>query len=267
MPLPAVHEDFRAWLNNESSRIAQSGQVKILSAVPDTPATTTHRTLDEAIGLMRSAADRTARVYLPVVQKTPMGSMEKYKGEGFFTEGNSTTGEWNSQQGFFWTGGFWTGELWKLYSSTHDAKYRQLAETWNAQLLGLENKENHDTGFLNYYSSVFAWEATKDPKYREGGLRAAARLKELYNPLTGLIASWGVNGDDTIIDTMMWTCPACLQTACPGMTLAMRASISAIGTPRQPLYSPADCCVYRNWNLINREPPVIAKRANGSCSR
>jgi hypothetical protein len=209
VPSPNV-EAFSNYLDSVQIAITNPVSVSILStapapqsAPPDTVNSNFHRDCSQAIALLQSSADRTAAHWLPVIQSSQPGTIDKYNGLGFFTDGDQRTGEWKQQKGYFWTGGFWVGELWKLFEYTKDTKYRTWAEIWNARLMGMEDKQNHDAGFLNYYSSVFAYQETKDTKYRDGGLRAAARLKELYNPLTQLIASWGANGDDTIIDTMM----------------------------------------------------------------
>src|SRR6185369_189322 len=173
------------------------------SAPPDTLAPSKKKSYAEAIDLLKQSAERTAQKLEPLVSKSNPAAAARDAGEGFFTEGDNLSGEWKSQKGFFWTGSFWVGELWQLYARTRDERFRRWAELWNAQLLGKEGIENHDTGFLNFYSSVFAYRATKDAKYRDGGMRAASRLKQMYNPTTELAASWAVNGDDTIIDTMM----------------------------------------------------------------
>jgi unsaturated chondroitin disaccharide hydrolase len=207
---PKTFESFLERVRESSRRLTQPARVSLLSssaspqsAPPDTLPPARKRTYAEAIDLLKQSAERTATKWDPIVSRTPPEEASRDKGLGFFTEGDNQTGEWKEQKGFFWTGSFWVGELWLLYEKTRDERFRHWAELWNARLLGKEMTENHDTGFLNYYSSVLGYQQTKDPKYRESGLRAAARLKQLYNPATELVAAWGENGDDTIIDTMM----------------------------------------------------------------
>ena len=199
---------FLEFVSESATRLSVPPTLTILSTKPapqsapaDSLAPASHKNYQEAVNLLRAEMDSTAAHWEPILKaSTPVRTNS---GEGFFTEGDNKTGDWKDQRGFFWTGSFWTGELWKMYAITHDEKYRRWAEEWTASLLDQEGKQNHDSGFLYFYSSVPAYESTKDTKYRESALRAAQRLEELYNPKTHLIAAWDVGGDDTIVDTMM----------------------------------------------------------------
>jgi unsaturated chondroitin disaccharide hydrolase len=207
---PRTFDSFINLVNQAAQRITKPASVEILSrsaaaesAPADTQQPAKKKTYAEALNLLKQSAERTAQRWEAVISKTSPAEAAGDKGLGFFTEGDNQTGEWKEQKGFYWTGSFWVGELWQLYAHTKDERFRHWAELWNARLLGKEMNENHDTGFLNYYASVLGYRQTKDPKYREGGLRGAERLKQLYNPTTELVAAWSRNGDDTIIDTMM----------------------------------------------------------------
>ena len=209
-PSAKTFDGFVNFVRQVSSRVAHPARVEIVStsasaqsAPPDTLKPAKKKTYAQAIELLKQSAERTAQNLEPAIAKTAPVEAARDVGQGFFTEGDNQTGEWKTQKGFYWTGSFWVGELWRLYDQTKDERFRRWAELWNARLLNKEASENHDTGFLNFYSSALGYGSTKDPKYRDGALRAAARLKQLYNPTTELVAAWSVNGDDTIIDTMM----------------------------------------------------------------
>jgi unsaturated chondroitin disaccharide hydrolase len=207
---PGTLDGFVELVRQTTRRITQPARVELLSreaapqsAPPDTLRPARTKTYAEAIDLLKQSAERTANKWEPILSRTGAAEVTRDQGLGFFTEADNQTGEWKEQKGFYWTGNFWVGELWLLYGKTKDERFRRWAELWNARLLGKEMTENHDTGFLNYYSSVLGYRLTKAPQYREGGLRGAERLKQLYNPTTELVAAWEVGGDDTIIDTMM----------------------------------------------------------------
>ncbi len=185
-------------------------QVKVLStapapqsAPPDTLAPASHKMFAQAIGLLKEEIERTATKWEPIIAAPAPEGFATNKGAGFFNDGDNQTGEWKKREGFYWTGGFWVGELWKMYAYTHDEKYRRWAELWNSRMVGAELQQNHDAGFLYYYSSVFGLQQTTSTEFKQSGLRAAQRLSQLYNPQTQLAAAWDVNGDDSIVDTMM----------------------------------------------------------------
>jgi hypothetical protein len=211
-PHPGIQnkDQFVQTMQQIADAIGNPAQTKVLSsgpaaqsAPPDTLAPATPKTYSQAIGLLKQEIDRTATKWEPIITASAPDSMGPNKGLGFFTEGDNQTGEWKKHEGYFWTGSFWVGELWKMYSHTHEEKYRRWAELWNSRLLGAELQQNHDAGFLYYYSSVLGNQQTGSPELKESGLRAAERVSQLFNPQTQLVASWVVNGDDTIVDTMM----------------------------------------------------------------
>jgi unsaturated chondroitin disaccharide hydrolase len=205
-----TREQFLQAVQDEAERMKSPVSVQILSqtagpesAPADTLVPHQTKTVSEAIALLQQATDRTAAEWEPVVRSDAGKKISRNDGLGFFTEGDNSTGVWRQQRGYFWTGGFWVGELWQLYGYTHEEKYRKWAQLWGSRLLGQEMQQDHDAGFLYYYSSALGFDKTRERTWRESALRGAGRLEQLYNPRTNLIAAWEVGGDDSIIDTMM----------------------------------------------------------------
>jgi unsaturated chondroitin disaccharide hydrolase len=201
--LVASVREIAARMKTPASVKILSGSPEVQSGPPDTLHPASSRTYKQAIDLLQKEIDRTAVKWEPAVSAAQPSTVTAHGGDGFFTDGNNQTGEWQKQKGFFWTGAFWAGELWKMYAQTHDEKYRRWAELWTSRIVDKESEQNHDTGFLYFYSSVGGYQLTHDQKLKQSGIRGADHLVQMYNPTTQLIPAWGQNGDDTIIDTMM----------------------------------------------------------------
>ena len=171
------------------------------AAPVDSLAPAKSKTFAEALRLLSSFYERTATKLEPTLSLP--AAFSKFEGHGFFTEGDNASGLWKAQDGYFWTGSFWVGGLWRLYGRGREPKFRRWAELWNQALLGKEAQQNHDVGFLNFYGSALGFELSQDDKYRDGALRAAARLEKLFNPSVDLVSAWKEGGDDTIVDALM----------------------------------------------------------------
>lgn len=205
-----TQEAFFGAVRDQASRMSAPVSVHVLTvaagpepAPADTLVPHDTKSNARAIELLRQAVDRTAAQWEPVLQSSPAEAFSPKSGLGFFSEADNHTGEWKQQQGYFWTGSFWIGDLWRMYARTRDEKYRTWAELWGSRLLGQESQQNHDAGFLYYYSSAMGFDLTHQDALRASAVHAGERLEQLFNPRTQLIASWKVGGDDTIVDTMM----------------------------------------------------------------
>ena len=154
----ATRERFASLVYQTSVKLADPAKIAWNQAPPN-PSAEPHRTYAEAIALLQKDADRTAQHFEPMITAGAPASYDKFHGLGFFTEGDTNTGEWKEQKGYFWTGGFLARRTLEALSRyTHDERYKQLGRAVDRRLLGNEHKENHDTGFLNFYSSVPAYE-------------------------------------------------------------------------------------------------------------
>ena len=211
LPSDAIknREQFLNAVKDQAGRMELPTTVRVLSgsagaeqAPADTLVPHKAKTIEQALALLRQEIDRTVATWEPVLRAATEPNSTKAE-LGFFTEADNHSGEWQKQNGYSWTGSFWAGELWQMYAATHEEKYRGWAELWGSRLIGQESQQNHDAGFLYYYSSALGYDSVHEEALKSSAMRGAGRLEQLFNPKTQLIASWNVNGDDTIVDTMM----------------------------------------------------------------
>jgi len=116
---------------------------------------------------------------------------------------DNASGKWEVFEKPGWTGGFWVGMLWLAYEKTGEHKYLKWANSWNDATIGYEQENNHDRGFVYYYSSKYGYELTGDERYYKSTIKAAQKLVNMFQSKAKVIPQNLKNPDNVIIDTMM----------------------------------------------------------------
>ena len=117
--------------------------------------------------------------------------------------GDNISGMWEAYRDPKWTGGFWVGMLWLAYENTNDEKYLKWAIAWNDSILGYESEDNHDRGFVYFYSSVYGYRLIQDTVYLKSGFKAADKLVSMSGRINKVIAQNQKDRTNIIIDTMV----------------------------------------------------------------
>ena len=103
------------------------------------------KTVEQAVGLLRQAIDRTASQWEPNFMRHRKRLLQIPAAD--FLRKRAISPGVRSQNGYFWTGSFWTGELWQLYSATHDEKYGRSGRTLGFAAARPGVRTNHDADF------------------------------------------------------------------------------------------------------------------------
>jgi unsaturated chondroitin disaccharide hydrolase len=161
-----------------------------------------------AKGIVQKCEDK----YRWVSEKHAGGIPYTTGGDGSYDNRADAGKAWRADDGLhWWTNGFWGGILWRLYGSTGEKRFADIAQVSERLLdqcfsdfYGL----HHDVGFMWLPTSVANYRLTGNADSRRRALHAASLLAGRFNPVGGFIRAWNdLEGLDTrgwaIIDCML----------------------------------------------------------------
>jgi unsaturated chondroitin disaccharide hydrolase len=110
----------------------------------------------------------------------------------FYT--NKETGAWETMDDSWWASGFFAGSLWLMYEHTGDDTWmthaKKFTDTMDNQL---SNKADADIGYRIINSYGNAYRLTKEDKYKDGLLEAAASLASRFNEKVGVVKAYDMD--------------------------------------------------------------------------